>query len=98
MELLRAIARHLGAENLPTKFSDMSADYFLEVIEGILVNNAKDGRETLVIVDEAHVISEPEVMEELRLLLNFQLEDRFLMTLMLMGQPELADRIRKNNT
>lgn len=95
VELLRAIARYLGGENLPSKFSDMSSDYFLEVIEGILINNAKDGRETLVIIDEAHVITDLEVLEELRLLLNFQLENRFLLTLMLMGQPELRERIAK---
>jgi len=95
IELLRAIARHLGAENLPFKFSDMSTDYFLEIIEDILHNNAKDGRETLVIIDEAHVITDLEVLEELRLLLNLQLEDRFLLTLILMGQPELHERISK---
>ena len=39
IELLRAIARHLGAENLPYKLSDMSTDYFLEVIENILVKS-----------------------------------------------------------
>lgn len=95
VELLRAIARHLGGENLPYKFSEMSSDYFLEVIEDILVNNTKDGRETVVIIDEAHVITDLYVLEELRLLLNFQLENRFLLTLMLMGQPELNERIAK---
>ncbi len=96
VELLRAIARALGAENLPAKLSDMSSDYFLEVINNILVNNAKDGKETLVIVDEAHVIDDLNVFEELRLLLNLQLENRFLLTLLLMGQPELKEKIRKN--
>jgi general secretion pathway protein A len=95
IELLRAIARYLGGENLPSKFTEMSSDYFLEVIEGILVNNARDGRETLVVIDEAHIITDQEVLEELRLLLNFQLENRFLLTLILMGQPELQERIAK---
>ena len=96
VELLRSIARYLGAENLPAKFSEMSADYFLEVIERILLNNAKDGRDTLLIIDEAHVITDLDVLEELRLLLNFQLENRFLLTLILMGQPELHERIFQN--
>lgn len=96
VELLRAIARQLGAENLPDKLTEMSADHFIEVINNILFNNAKDGKETLVIVDEAHVIEDAEVFEELRLLLNFQDESRFLLTLLLMGQPELKDRIHKN--
>lgn len=95
IELLRSIARNLGAENLPYKFADMSSDYFLEVIEKILLNNYEDGRGTLVIVDEAHVITEMEVLEELRLLLNFQAESKFLLTLILAGQPELQDRIVK---
>lgn len=93
IELLRSIARNLGAENLPNRLSDMSCDYFLEVIEKILVNNYKDSKGTLVIIDEAHVITDMAVLEELRLLLNFQAENRFLLTLFLMGQPELHDRI-----
>lgn len=96
VELLRAIARQLGAENLPDKLTEMSSDSFLEVINNILLNNAKDGKETLVIVDEAHVIEDAEVFEELRLLLNFQDQDRFLLTILLMGQPELKERIHKN--
>lgn len=96
VEFLRAIARQLGAENLPEKLTEMSTDYFLEVINNMLLNNAKDGKETLVIVDEAHVIEDAEVFEELRLLLNFQVEDRFLLTLLLMGQPELKERVHKN--
>ena len=96
VELLRSIARHLGMENLPEKLTEMSADHFLQVIEEILLNNVKDGKETLIVIDEAHVIMDNDIFEELRLLLNFQSQDRFLFTLILMGQPELAERIRKN--
>ena len=96
VELLRSIARQLGAENLPEKLTEMSADYFLQVIEEILVNNIKNGKETLIIIDEAHVIKDAGVLEELRLLLNFQFEDRFLLTLILLGQSELMERVRKN--
>jgi len=39
------------------------------------------------------VIEDNDVFEQLRLLLNFQLEDRFLFTLLLFGQPELADKV-----
>lgn len=96
VEILRAIARQLGAENLPEKITEMSTDHFLELIGDILVNNAKDGKETLIIIDEAHVIDNMDVFEELRLILNFQVENRFLLTLLLMGQPELRERIRRN--
>jgi type II secretory pathway predicted ATPase ExeA len=96
VELLRSIARQLGAENLPEKLTEMSADHFLQVIEEILLNNIKDGKETVIIIDEMHVIKENDILEELRLLLNFQLENRFLLTLILLGQSEFAERIRKN--
>jgi general secretion pathway protein A len=96
VEFLRAIARQLGAESLPEKLTEMSADYFLQIIETILRNNAKDGKHTLIIIDEAHVITDADIFEELRLLLNFQLEDKFLLTLILVGQQELVERIKKN--
>ncbi|OGQ06071.1 MAG: hypothetical protein A2W61_01270 [Deltaproteobacteria bacterium RIFCSPLOWO2_01_44_7] len=96
VELLRAIARVLGAEGLPEKLSEMSADYFHEVIEKMLVNNVRDGKRNLLIIDEAHTITDPDVFEELRLLLNFQTTESYLMTLFLMGQPELKERIQKN--
>lgn len=96
VELLRAIARSLGAEGLPEKLSEMSADHFHEVIGNLLLNNIKDGKRNLVIIDEAHVISDPDVFEELRMLLNYQTTDRAMLTLFLVGQPELREKIQRN--
>jgi general secretion pathway protein A len=42
------------------------------------------------------VIKDLGVWEELRLILNFQLEDRFLLTLLLLGQPELNELVDSN--
>jgi len=47
----------------------------------------------VLIIDEAQVIEEDSTFEELRLLLNFQLNDRFLLTLILIGQPELKAKV-----
>ena len=47
-------------------------------------------------IDEAHVIEDRHVWEGLRLLLNLQLDDRFLMTLILLGQPELKEKVNAN--
>lgn len=58
-----------------------------------LAENRRTDRETVLIVDEGQAILERAVFEELRLLLNFQLNDRFLLTLVLMGQPELAEMV-----
>lgn len=92
-EFLRTIAKHLGSTKLPERKSDLLTDFLLDEINEILTNNMRDGKDTVIIVDEAHIIKDTEVFEELRLLLNFQLEDKFLLTLILMGQPELKDKI-----
>jgi general secretion pathway protein A len=60
-----------------------------------LLANAGEGKETVLIVDEAHSIQDPAVFEELRMLLNFQLNDRFLLTLILLAQPEIKEIIAR---
>jgi len=92
-ELFRAIVRNLGGQALPDKKSDLLLDPLLEKLQAILVDNARDGKETIIIIDEAHAIEDPKIFEQMRLLLNFQLEDRFLLTLLILGQPEIKDKI-----
>ncbi|MBM3252159.1 MAG: DUF2075 domain-containing protein [Candidatus Omnitrophica bacterium] len=96
LELLMAIATSLGVSGLPTKKTEVLTNVVLDEIEKVLENNMKDGKKTVVIIDEAHVINDREVWEGLRLILNFQMEDRFLLTLLLLGQPELKDNIDSN--
>lgn len=66
----------------------------LHDLNDFLFENARNKKHTIIIVDEAQVITEPETFEELRLLLNFQMNDRFLLTLFLVGQPELQDMVK----
>ena len=42
---------------------------------------------------EAHTVDDERSFEQLRMLLNFQAEDRFLLTLLLVGQSELSDKV-----
>ena len=63
--------------------------YFKEILN-LNRNNKKD---TVIVIDEAQTIGHKNSFEELRLLLNFQLNDRFLLTLILLGQPELKEKI-----
>lgn len=65
----------------------------LQALNDKMLENMKGNRETILIVDEAQLLDES-TFEEIRLLLNFQLNDRFLMTIILLGQPELRDKIR----
>lgn len=96
VELIMAIATSLGVSGLPTKKTEVMINVILDEIGKALENNMKDGRKTVVIIDEAHVIEDKQVWEGLRLILNYQLEDRFLLTLLLLGQPELKENIDNN--
>lgn len=60
-----------------------------------LYANAGEGKKSILIIDEAQLIKNEMILEEIRLLLNFQLNDRFLLTLILIGQPELEGMLRK---
>lgn len=95
-ELLMHIVYNLGGRDLPTLKTEVMVNIVLEKLNEILENNMRDGKKTVVIIDEAHVIKDAGVWEELRLILNFQLEDRFLLTLLLLGQPELKEAIDAN--
>jgi general secretion pathway protein A len=66
----------------------------LHILNERLYKNIDLGKETVIIIDEAQAIEKPAIFEELRLLLNFQLNERFLLTLILLGQPELKPKIK----
>ncbi|MCD6265936.1 MAG: AAA family ATPase [Deltaproteobacteria bacterium] len=66
---------------------------FLAILNKRLLENMKQDKATLLIIDEAQLIFR-QTFEEIRLLLNFQLNNRFLLTLLLIGQPELRDIIK----
>lgn len=53
------------------------------------------GRRIVVLVDEAHLIRSLGTFEELRLLLNCQMNDQFLLSLLLLGQTELKPKLAK---
>jgi general secretion pathway protein A len=91
IDLLRMIVHHLGNPEPPIRKADV-----LNNLYDILLNIARNGKQTVVVIDEAHTINDENVFEEIRLLLNMQLQDRFLLTLLLLGQPELKQKVEKN--
>jgi general secretion pathway protein A len=88
-DFLTEVLYQLGIEPTKTKVK------LLHLLNERLLDNYKRGKQTVVVIDEAQTIPDDQIFEELRLLLNFQLNDRFLLTLVLMGQPELNDRVMK---
>jgi general secretion pathway protein A len=65
----------------------------LSQLRHTLHNLARKGRYVLLIIDEAHLFS-PELFDQLRFLLNDQMDSTSLITLVLLGQPDLAHKLR----
>lgn len=66
----------------------------LHTMQDIIYKNFNEGKRTVILIDEAQIIGSSDTFEELRLFLNFQLNDKFLLTLILIGQPELLPKIK----
>lgn len=88
LEFLQEVLYQFGVNEVPeTKVKCLRA------LNDKMIENMRANRETLLMVDEAQLLSQA-TLEEIRLLLNFQLNDRFLITIILLGQPELKDKIK----
>jgi type II secretory pathway predicted ATPase ExeA len=88
-QFLRTTASELGVREPRFHASDL-----LDQIHARLLELDAAGRAALLIVDEAHLIPGKPTFEEIRLLTNFQLDDRNLVAIVLVGQPELRERLR----
>jgi type II secretory pathway predicted ATPase ExeA len=88
-QFLRTVALELGIAEPRFHANDL-----LDQIHERLLALDEQGRSTLLVVDEAHLIPGKPTFEEIRLLTNFQLDDRNLIAIILVGQPELRERLR----
>lgn len=89
-QLLRTVALRLGIDD--------AGRYRHDILEGInakLYELYEAGRQPVIIIDEAQLIPGTTTFEELRLLTNYQLDDRNLLALVLIGQTELRERLNK---
>lgn len=86
-EFLAEILYQFGLESQGSK-----ADVLHRLNDRLLANQ-RQGLDSVLVVDEAQAIEDDRVFEDLRLLCNFQLNHRVLLTLVLMGQPELKSRV-----
>jgi type II secretory pathway predicted ATPase ExeA len=90
IDFLREALYQLGVETAETRKPEL-----LHLLNDLFFRNYQAGRDTVIIVDEAQLIDDDAVFEELRLLLNFQTDDRFLVTLVLIGSTELGAKVRR---
>lgn len=75
-----------------TPAARLSKTALLLELETLLVARREAGTDTVLIVDEAQSLS-LELLEELRLLANIETESEKLLSVIIAGQPELAERL-----
>jgi putative secretion ATPase (PEP-CTERM system associated) len=85
-DMLRLVAQGLGAP------ADGAKARVLDEVERRLSDEARRGRRTLIVVDEAQNLS-VSALEELRMLSNFTSQGRALVQIFLLGQPEFRDKL-----
>jgi type II secretory pathway predicted ATPase ExeA len=88
-ELLELLLVNFGIPDPPASKAQR-----LLVLEKLLRDAGQRGKAPALIVDEAHKLSH-EVLEEIRLLTNFETDQSKLLQIVLTGQPELRDTLNR---
>jgi general secretion pathway protein A len=83
---------HMILENFKLTHSEEKADN-IKTLNTHLTRLYRNGKRALLIIDEGQNL-EPQALEEIRMLSNFQTRERMLLQIMLVGQPELVDKLR----
>jgi general secretion pathway protein A len=86
-ELMKAIGIEFGLS-----VSGLDRLDTLGVINQFLLRQVEDNKESVLIIDEAQDLTD-ELLEQVRLLSNLETDNRKLLQIVLMGQPELRDRL-----
>ena len=86
-ELLEMVLADLGIEPY-----GKGKPQLLDLLNQVLVREAAKGHPVVLIVDEAQNLS-PILLEEIRMLSNLETGKRKLLQIILVGQPELRDRL-----
>lgn len=91
-QLLLAILADIGVEK---KINNKhSLDYLLTVLNDYLYELSRSEKRLLIVIDEAQNLPE-QSLEQLRLLSNFESDKQKWLQILLVGQPELREKIEK---
>src|SRR5262245_34576839 len=89
-ELLETLCDELGIPE--TGKTSSTNKHLIDRLNKHLLRTHALGRSTVVIIDEAQNLS-PAVLEQIRLLTNLETNERKLVRIILLGQPELAEML-----
>ena len=90
-DTLRSVAAAFGLEH-----EGLAKSSLLKNLEDFLIAATRQGKRALLVVDEAQNLT-PRAVEELRMLSNFQNNERSLIQTFLLGQPEFRGILQSPN-
>jgi len=91
-ELLETLCQELGVPYDPQ--TTQTIKQYIDALNRHLLRTHQLGRSTVVIIDEAQNLS-PAVLEQVRLLTNLETDEKKLMRIILVGQPELSELLAR---
>ena len=86
-QLLRAVLVEFGLQ--PRKLDRAG---YLEMLNAFLLEQVSSGNDVVLVIDEAQDL-DAELLEQVRLLSNLETDQRKLLQIVLIGQPELRDKL-----
>ena len=89
-QMLRAILTELGLKAPRDRVACM------ETLNRFLLEQAEDDHDVILIIDEAQGLS-IDLLEQIRLLSNLETDRQKLLQIVLVGQPELRDKLNRKN-
>lgn len=92
-DLLATVCEELAID-LPVREERPGLKTLTDALHHFLLANHGRGRKTVLIIDEAQHLSF-EVLEQIRLLTNLETHEEKLLHIILIGQPELAEKLRR---
>jgi general secretion pathway protein A len=90
-QLLAGICREFGLDA-----GEQDRSGYLDVLNRFLIEQNSAGRTAVLVIDEAQNLA-PEVLEQVRLISNLETERDKLIQIILAGQPELNDVLRRHD-
>jgi general secretion pathway protein A len=90
-QMMQAIATEFG---LDVRGKDRFQT--LQILNHFLLEEMAKGRDVVLIIDEAQNLTN-DLLEQVRLISNLETDDRKLIQIVLMGQPELRDRLNDHS-
>ena len=91
VELLQGIVEDFGIKPIPKKRKDC-----FDALNRFLLEESAKGFNAVLIIDEAQLLP-PRALEQIRLLSNLETTNQKLLQIILMGQPELNDVLRRRD-